>query len=73
MELVEKMTRRPTDLTWEQTLWGALGRELLFRFGGGGGGGGGGGVFIPVAPPPPPPPPLTGLNRFTLDDDKDEA
>lgn len=51
MELVEKMTRRPTDLPWEQTLWGALGRELLFLF----------------------PPPLTGLNRFTLDDDKDEA
>lgn len=35
MELVEKMTRCPTDLPWEQT--------------------------------------LTGLNRFTLDDDKDEA
>ena len=52
MELVEKMTRRPTDLPWEQTLWGALGRELLFLS---------------------PPPPLTGLNRFTLDDDKDEA
>ena len=54
MELVEKMTRRPTDLPWEQTLWGALGRELLFLLGA-------------------PPPPLTGLNRFTLDDDKDEA
>ena len=54
MELVEKMTRRPTDLPWEQTLWGALGRVLLFLF-------------------PPPPPPLTGLNRFTLEDDKDEA
>ena len=60
MELVEKMTRRPTDLPWEQTLWGALGRELLGRE-----------LFIPV--PHPPPPPLTGLNRFTLDDDKDEA
>lgn len=58
MELVEKMTRRPTDLPWEQTLWGALGRELLFLF---------------PSPPSPPPPPLTGLNRFTLDDDKDEA
>ena len=54
MELVEKMTRRPTHLPWEKTLWGALGRELFFLF-------------------PPPPPPLTGLNRFTLDDDKDEA
>lgn len=53
MELVEKITRRPTDLPWEQTLWGALGLELLFLF--------------------PPHPPLTGLNRFTLDDDKDEA
>ena len=73
MELVEKMTRRPTDLPWEQTLWGALGRELFFRGGGGGGGGGGalGRVLLFLAPPPPPP--LTGLNRFTLDDDKDEA
>lgn len=53
MELVETMTRCPTDLPWEQTLWGAPGRELLFLF-----------------PPPPPPPPLTGLNQFTLDDDK---
>lgn len=53
MELVEKMTRCPTDLTWEQTLWGALVRKLLFLF--------------------PPPAPLTGLNRFTLDDDEDEA
>ena len=42
MELVEKMTHRPTDLPWEQTLWGALGRELLFLF----------------PPPPPPPRPF---------------
>ena len=38
MELVEKMTRRPTDLPWEQTLWGALG----------------GGFFFRAPPPPPP-------------------
>ena len=34
----------------------------------------GSGVVIPVSLPPPPSPlPLTGLNRFTLDDDEDEA
>ena len=59
MELVEKMTRRPTDQPWEQTT------NPLGSFGSG--------VVIPVSPAPPPPPPLTGLNRFTLDDDKDEA
>ena len=51
MELVEKMTRRPTDLPWEQTLWGALGLELLFLF------------YAPTPPPaPPPPPPPTPFN-----------
>ena len=60
MELVEKMTRRPTDQPWEQTT------NPLGCFGSG--------VVFPVSPAPsPPPPPLTGLNRFTLDDDKDEA
>lgn len=33
----------------------------------------GSGVVIPVSFPPPSPLPLTGLNRFTLDDDEDEA
>ena len=81
MELVEKMTRRPTDQPWEQTTnpLGSFGSGVVIPVWGGGGGGGGGGFgwgfFFPVspAPSPPPPPPLTVLNRFTLDDDKDEA